>query len=416
MRPSNVNFSGARHNHRYRKLLLPCLLGRPWGLIWFVSIWIMGAAKLHAAPEELAAVAPRELTSMPHEGVEATRVSLHKQLIAAPENLQPDRDTPVRSQPEPAPPQEVAPPSEKPPEPGSASQLKLEGLQVDFRDDLDNYDQHNRFIEPTFRIRLPNGQLIRFKSGYNTFEQRDFDTVTNIPLQAVWEGKVGPVTLQAGGGVDVFNLLPTALNLNFKADAPIFINQTPEGKLDSGLFLSGILEQGPYKFNAQTLENQITAWRFGPNLYWQIDPNTSFFTLYRRGQYNDGNHENQTFSRLERKFGQFFVAANLFTWSYEEDRSQKSGYFSPQDFLVYNGEVGWEGDITNFLRCRVFGNFGQQRLDGTFDNAYSYQGRCTAKISPNVEADFGYGASNVRNRAGDDYNNRSFTGQLRVNF
>lgn len=106
---------------------------------------------------------------------------------------------------------------------------------------------------------MPNGQAIRFKSGYNTFEQRDYETVTNIPLQAVWEGKVGPVSLQAGGGVDVFNRLPTALNLNFKADAPIFINLTPDGKLDSGLFLSGLLEQGPYKFNAQTLENQITA-------------------------------------------------------------------------------------------------------------------------------------------------------------
>jgi hypothetical protein len=415
MRLFNV-FSGARHNHRYTKLMLPCLLGRPWGLIWFVSIWVMGTAKLQAAPEELASVAPRELTSMPHEGVERTTVPWHNQLIAAPENLQPNRDTPVPSQPAPVKPPEVAPTNEKPPEAGEASQLKLEGLQVDFRDDRDNFGQHNQFIEPTFRMRLPNGQIIRFKSGYNTFEQRGFDTVTNIPLQAVWEGKVGPVTLQAGGGVDVFNRLPTALNLNFKADAPIFVNQTPDGKLDSGLFLSGILEQGPYKFNAQTLENQITAWRFGPNLYWQIDQNTSFFTLYRRGQYNDGNHEDQTFSRLERKFGQFFVAANLFTWSYEEDRSQKSGYFSPQDFLVYNGEVGWEGDITKFLRCRVFGNFGQQRLDGTFDNAYSYQGRCTAKISPNVEADFGYGASNVRNRAGDDYNNRSFTGQLRVNF
>jgi hypothetical protein len=415
MRPFNV-FSGARHNHRYRKLLVPCLLGRPWGMIWFVSIWIMGGAKLHAAPEEFASVVPRELTSMPHDGVEATTVSLNKQLIAVPENLQPNRDTPVPSQPAPVKPPEVAPPTEKPPEPGSASQLKLEGLQVDFRDDEDNYGQHNQFIEPTFRIRLPNGQAIRFKSGYNTFEQRGFDTVTNIPLQAVWEGKIGRVNLQAGGGVDVFNRLPTALNLNFKAEASIFSSLTSDGKLNSALSLSGVLEQGPYKFNAQTLENQITAWRFGPNVYWQIDPNTSFFTLYRRGQYNDGNHEDQTFSRLERKFGQFFVAANLFTWSYEEDRAQKSGYFSPQDFLVYNGEVGWEGDIAKFLRCRVFGNFGQQRLNGTFDNAYSYQGRCTAKISPNVEADFGYGNSNVRNRAGDDYNNRSFTGQLRMSF
>ncbi len=39
-------------------------------------------------------------------------------------------------------------------------------------------------------------------------------------------------------------------------------------------------------------------------------------------------------------------------------------------------------------------------------------------FSPSVEADFGYGFSNVRNRdtGGSAYNNQSFTGQLRVKF
>jgi hypothetical protein len=455
-------------HHRYRKFLSGSSLRRrqprrqpsPSGILWFISIWILAGTQLQAAPENVVSpqvwenerspsdltehltpitesenpypiankllipvAEPENLELNPHHSLETTSVPLLPPLeqqpiiIAAPENFNPERRIPPLPPPEPPKPP-VSTPTEKPTEAGLASLLRLENLQIDFRDDQDNFGQHNQIIEPTLRVRLPNGQILRFKSGFNTFEQRNFETVTNIPVQIGWEGKIGQVNLQAAGGVDLFNRFPAALNLNFKADAPIFINLTADYKLDSALFLSGIVESGLYKFNAQTLENQIAAWRFGPNVYWQIDRHTSFFSLYRRGIYNDGNIENQTFSRLERKFGQFFVAANLFTWVYQNDRQQKGGYFSPPDFLVYNGEVGWEGDIFKYLRCRVFGNFGQQRLEGGFSEAFSYQGRCTAKISPNVEADFGYGYSNVRNRQTGDssYNNRSFTGQLRVNF
>jgi hypothetical protein len=178
------------------------------------------------------------------------------------------------------------------------------------------------------------------------------------------------------------------------------------------------VEQGSYKFNAQTLENQITSWRYGPQLSWQIDPKTSLFSSLRFGNYNDGNFEQQSFTRIERKFGEFFLAANLFNWSYQHDYAQESGYFSPPDFLVYTGEVGWEGRISNFLRCRVAASLGQQRLNGEFDKANSYQGHCTTNISPNLDADLGYIYSNVQNgeTGGSTYNNQSFTGVLRVKF
>jgi hypothetical protein len=153
-------------------------------------------------------------------------------------------------------------------------------------------------------------------------------------------------------------------------------------------------------------------------LYWQIDPKTYLFSLLRLGNYNDGNFEQQSFTRLERKVGEFFVAANLFNWSYTNDVQETSGYFSPPDFIVYTGEVGWEGPIFDFLRCRVTASLGQQRLNGNFDNANNYEGRCTTKISPTVDADFGYTFSNVQNRqtGGSAYNNQSFTGVLRVKF
>jgi hypothetical protein len=104
------------------------------------------------------------------------------------------------------------------------------------------------------------------------------------------------------------------------------------------------------------------------------------------GLYNDGNQEWQSFSRLEQKIGQFYLAANLFTWSYQEDLETQNGYFSPPDFLVYNAEIGWEGDVFDFLSCRLAATVGRQRLDGEFDNANGYEARCTAQISPNVEA------------------------------
>lgn len=298
------------------------------------------------------------------------------------------------------------------------SDMGIDGVKIRFQNDSDSEGRVNGFIEPTFDIRLPNDQKLRVKTGFNTFEQPNIDTVTNIPVQLGWEGKVGEYTVQTGAGIDIFNRLPAAVNINVKVDTPIFVKLTPDDKLQSGLFISSVVEQGPYKFNAKTLENQITAWRFGPNIYWQIDPNTSFYTQYRRGSYNDGNAENQLVSRLEHKFGDFFVAANLFSWSYAADHQNSKGYFSPSDFLVYNGEVGWEGNISNALRCRVTTNLGQQRLQGQFDNAFGYQGRCTVKVTDKIEADFGYGNTNVRQQssAGHNYDNQTVSGELRFNF
>ncbi len=330
-------------------------------------------------------------------------------LIAAPENFNPGLRLPPPAPPKPA------PTSTEPTKPFAV----LENIQTDYRYDTDNFGQTNLFVEPTAQFRLSNGNKILFKTGFNYFEQRGVKSVTNIPLQVGWQGKIGQFTLQTAAGIDLFNRLPTAINLNAKVEVPISPPQvSPSGKLRSLATLSANLEQGPYKSNARTLENQITVLRFGPDLYWQIDRNTSFFSSLRLGNYNDGNSDVQSFNRLERKFGQFSLAANLFTWSYSHDLERTSGYFSPPDFLVYNAEIVWEGDIANFLRCRLSANLGQQRLKGQFDNANTYQSRCTVKLSPDVETDIGYSFSNVRNQdtGGSTYSGNSLTGQLRVKF
>ncbi len=399
------------------------------GVICSIGIWTLSAAKLQAAQVHQSWTLPSELTEQVTT-IKSTEFKDRLQrsrsleaipiLMAAPENFNPElRLPPVL----PEPPKNFSPPK-TPTEPGTPAESEtpdvvLESIHTNYRYETDNFGQTNFFLEPTVQFRLRNGNKIFFKTGFNFFEQRGVESITNFPLQVGWQGKIGQVTLQTAAGVDVFNRLPTAINLNAKVEATISPPQvSPSGRLRSLVVLSGNLEQGPYKSNVRTLENQITTWRFGPDLYWQIDSDTSLFSSLRLGNYNDGNSDVQSFSRLERKFGQFSLAANLFTWSYSRDLERTSGYFSPPDFLVYNGEVAWEGDIANFLRCRLAANLGRQRLKGEFDNASTYQTRCTVKFSPSIEADLGYNFSNVRNQdtGGSTYGGNSLTGQLRIKF
>jgi hypothetical protein len=148
---------------------------------------------------------------------EGSLVELHypskppPQLMAVPENFNPGLRLP--------------PPKPQPPAPSSQPQtstepvtpaVKLESLTTDFRSNADNFDQHNLFIEETAQFRLANGNRFRIKTGFNSFEQQDVESVTNIPLQVEWEGKIDRVTVTVGGGVDTFDRLPAALNFNAK--------------------------------------------------------------------------------------------------------------------------------------------------------------------------------------------------------
>ena len=309
----------------------------------------------------------------------------------------------------------IAPPNPIPEEPkelitpvSKLEEMKLETIQTDFSNEQDNNGQRNQFIQTTSQFRMNNGQKFLFKTGANSFVMPGVESVTNIPFQIGWEGKIDTIKIQPSIGIDLFNRLPIAINLHLNAEVPIAPNLT----------LSVAIDREPYKSNAKVLENGISSWRYGPSLYWQIDPKTSLFSMYRRGNYNDGNTENQSFSRLERKIGQFSVSANLFTWAYAQDMNPKSGYFSPPDFLIYSGELAWEGNVTDFLRCRLAASLGRQRVNGKMSSGNGYQSRCTIKVSPNIEADLGYALSSEQSRSvsTDGYNSRSITGQLRLSF
>lgn len=283
----------------------------------------------------------------------------------------------------------------------------IDGLTVNLSDDFSNFGQGNRIIEPVITGTFPNGDRLTVTTGFNRYAQPDVDTVFNVPLKAAWTGEMGDFTTTAGGGVDLFNQLPIAPNLNASTSVPIGKKAT----------LSFFADYGPYKFNATTLNNQITALRYGPNLYWQIEPDLYLFSLVRWGRYNDGNYEQQSFSRLEQSLGDFYAAGNLFTWRYRENAEAASGYFSPPDFLVANAEIGWKGEVLEWLDCGTSASWGRQRLNSSWSSAYSYNAMCTLDIAESLEIDLGYALSNViAETGGSAFNNRAITGQVRAKF
>lgn len=349
------------------------------------------------------------------------RRSSSPQLIAGADNFNPDlKLSPPREQipipPPPSPPTQLAPSPRANSGSVEGTGVKsapvgvpfavLEELQPNIRNDWNNSDQVNRTIESTAIFRLNNGDRVLFTTGYDSYEQSGVKTVTNIPLGINWETKINSLKISPGVGVDLSSGSTTP-NFNLKVDYPLM----------TGLTVSADLQQGAYKFNAKTLENQISAFRYGPSIFWQIDKDTSLFSSLKLGNYSDNNQEQQSFSRIERKLGEFSVAGNLFTWYYKNPTDQ--GYFTPPDFLVYTGEVAWEGSvIRDTLRCRLSASLGGQHVNAQNSDAGGYQTKCTAKISPNIEADLGYSFSNVKSHdtGSNPANSQSILSQIRWKF
>ncbi len=256
-------------------------------------------------------------------------------------------------------------------------------IQLDFENE-NSSSTVNQFIGSTVRFRLDDGeqsqnetvQILRL--GYNNFSQVGIEEITNIPIQVGVEKTLGNLVLSAGGGIDVFNRLAAVPNIFAKATWDI----------DPNLSLYGDIEYGAYKFNADTLENEVKALRVTPSVYWQIDDNTSFFSSFTWGSYSDGNREQELFSSVERTFGDFFVGASLFYWHYSKDLD--NGYFDPDSFLFYEGEVGWDGNISEELGCRVSAGLGEKNFEGSTSLSSTYQARCEIELGKRFEASLGY--------------------------
>ena len=297
-----------------------------------------------------------------------------------------------------------------------SSILDIDNLTFDFQLDFDNFGQTNLLIEQQIDFNLYNLNFA-LDTGVNLYKQDEIETVNNIPLYLSWQTALGKTDLTITSGVDLFDRLAAVPRFSLKASRPLFSSVTADGKLKSLFVLSTQAQYQAYKFNAETLENEIDVWRFTPSIYWQIIPNLSLFTLGQYGTFNDSNQEFQSFSRLEQKLGSFSLAANLFTWAFAEDLSNESGYFSPPDFMVYNAELAWQGTMFDqTLDCKLSAAFGKQSVEGTTDNAWTYKALCGAKLLNNVELDLGYTYSNVRDRntGNTTFGNQSIKGTLNI--
>jgi hypothetical protein len=303
--------------------------------------------------------------------------------------------------------------------PTTSSDLVLENVQIDSSYLYNSFFYNTFKIEPSFRFRLPNGNKITFRTGYNFLSQDPFRqpnlrplNIILTPLQLGWEGQVGMFTLKADAKVNIYDKLPTTLSILTSATVPIFPN----------VFLTGKYEQVALESTPSSLEQGITARNYGPTLFWQIDPDMTFFSTYTITNYNDGNRGQQTYSKLERKFGQFSLSGNVVTWG--SDRFADA-YFSAPDFLIYTAGFGWEGDITSYLNLTLQAYLGGQRFNGDGSSASYYVARLTSKISENVDAFFEYTYGDLKNTPGgqrfignvaDLYNQTYLTFQLKAKF
>lgn len=265
-------------------------------------------------------------------------------------------------------------------------------------------------VQQNTRIPLRGSSIIPFvRTGFAEFNQKGLTTVANIPLQAGIEAKVNQIALRGRVGVDLFDRLSAVPLLGFEASRPVF----PQANL------TGTVEYGAFKYSAQSLENNIRALRFGPTFSWAIDRNTSLLASLRLGSYSDGNFEKEFFFYLERRIGNFYIAGNLYHLSYTiqpPTGTFLNGYFAPSNYWYYSGELGWEGTIVEPVKCRFSVNLGGQTPEGGPAMTDSYQARCAARLSSEVEASLGYRIGSILSSGASPNIGQTLTAQLRFQF
>ncbi|MDX1978459.1 MAG: hypothetical protein SFT94_12375 [Pseudanabaenaceae cyanobacterium bins.68] len=299
------------------------------------------------------------------------------------------------------------------------SSLRLDSFQIDSSYIYNNFEFNTFRLEPSFNFSLPNGHRIILKTGYNFFSQNPRtlpslrpDTITLTPIQLGWEGRVGEVSFSTALRINLYDKIPTTVGVLTSATWPVLPN----------LFLTAKYEQTALESTPASLQQGITARNYGPTLFWQIDPDMSLFSFYTITNYNDGNRAQVSYTKLERKFGQFAVSANLVTWGAE---NIKDAYFAPPDQLIYNLGVAWQGNLSESLNLLLQYNIGRQRFNREESDAQYYVVRLTAKLSDQIEGFLEFNQGDLRNTPGgqfflgnvrDLFSQSTFTAQLKAKF
>lgn len=261
-------------------------------------------------------------------------------------------------------------------------------------------------IDQVVRFRIDDGPTRQsLRVGYTNFTQQSLEALGNTTLEFGVEGQVNALSLSGTAGVDVFSRLTATPRLGFQLSTP----------LSPTLTFTGNLRYGAYRENVATLENQVKVFHAEPTLYWQIDPQSGLFLSYKAGFYNDGNLEHQAIAFVDRQFGSFFASAFVFYWSFAND--PQTGYFAPPNYLLYSGEIGWQGNLTEQLDCRLSASLERQNFDDTSEIVNTYRTACDLVISPSLAFNLGYQYStNAFFSSGSTSSSQRLQGRMTLTF
>jgi hypothetical protein len=289
---------------------------------------------------------------------------------------------------------------------GLKSGQGAQNLLTNFKNSWNSAGQSNQTLDQSIEFGLANQDKIIVSTGYYSFDRPGSLRYTNVPLHVNWATTINSLKIVPGFGLDFVSISAPLPSFDLKLEYPI----------NSGLTIAGFVESGIDTSNANTIGNQVSKWQFGPSLSWKLDPETNFSTALTLGNYDDGNSSQQWVSKIERQMGQFHIGANLSMLGFAQESDR--GYFTPPDFIVYGGEIGWKGDVFDFLKCGAAISIGRQRVNDVGTDAASYEAKCNAKISDFAAVGIGYSYSNLRNQINraNSSTSEALTTQLSIKF
>jgi tetratricopeptide (TPR) repeat protein len=267
--------------------------------------------------------------------------------------------------------------------------------------------QNSFAVNQTIKFRVGDSNLLSSAQvGYGKFTQPGRDVLQHYPVRVGAEGTNHPVRWKVDAGVDIFDRLATKP----------FVQGQVTAQLSPTFQVGATTNYQAYKENVVTLENGINRILIQPHLFWQITPSTSLYAQYGAGFYSDGNRDGQVWAGLKQQMGDFYVSASVLNWSFAKD--PKNGYFAPDNYLSYSGEVGWEGRVANAASCNLAVSVGRQSYAGNNRPENGYKAGCKVDLSPTttIDAQYQYSSNALFTGEGRNSNENRFQINLKTKF
>ena len=255
--------------------------------------------------------------------------------------------------------------------------------------------QNSFVVTETVKVpRSNSNNVTSAQVGYGQFTQPGHESLQYYSLRAGIEGTNYPIHWNLSAGVDLFDRL----------GAKPFVQGKVTAQVSSRFQVGATANYQAYKENVATLENGINVLRFQPYVFWQVTPSTSFYAQYGSGFYSDGNREGQLWAGFKQDIGNFYVAGSILSWAFAKDPN--NGYFAPNDYFSYGGEVGWKGKIAPEATCNVAALIGRQSYGGGSRADNGYKVGCDVDLSRSTAIEAQYQSSSNALLTGEGHSSR----------